>query len=1141
MKYLYLLLFLSSWAGSLDAQIYVKPLLLGPVTNNCSAQAVVEGYNLSPTAQISDANYYLFFSDGDTVSNLCAYDYYPVFNSSSLYIYANYFGNIVSLASSNVLVPRYNYEITDVVLPTSYPDAADGSYLVHFDSILDPNEVWVSSSLSGVVPATWLNDTTVLVENASYRMNYLYFGNLAAGWENVSMASFYIGDPEEIEKPKLNAWIDYSSTVLGCTGYAEVYTQFQEDSVVFDWSVPGAPNSSYIDSLCEGDYTVTVSDNSGDTVRLNFSIQQYHLSGYAWVTQAAFGCTGSVQIESAFAQGPVTYDWGFPGADEGPFQDSLCPGDYSVLITDSAGFENYVYFSVYDHTPPLMMDVSYTPGVRTCTGTATVTAYNAYGPVTYQWYLSGNPIGTNEAFQDSLCAGDYFVMITDSAQRSYYFSFPIQSLALDGYVAVDQATFGCTGKATIYDYYADGPLSYQWSVPGAADAPVLENLCPGDYWVIISDSTQSAQLYFTVVDATPPLYASVDYSYNARNCDGTANVTVSNAYGPVTYEWSFAGADTGLYQDSLCPGSYWVMITDSAQRTYYYPFYIQDGHLDAYLQTDPSYSECNGEVTAYVYNNIGPVTYTWSFSGSSDYYLWGVCPGTHSVMITDGSDTIYRTFTIEDSKPPLYLYVLTSESPDSSCAGSAYAYLYNGTGAVQYIWSVPGAANEPLLDSLCPGTYNLAVTDESGDTVRYTFTIFDPTLVLTASITTTNVTDGNCNGTAQISFSGNEGEVQFYWSNSGLSQDSSKTNLCPGYYYVEIGDISGDYIYLSFNIYDSTPVPLTVSKIVYPGTGACDGEAYINFDNADGPVSFLWDVPGVADTSHTDSICPGQYTVMVTDGDDTLYVSFTIPDNIMDAEIGFVEPAILECSGSVRVKTHDAVEPVAYTWSIPGADNAPFIDSLCPGDYSVWITDASGDSAYLEFTVGFMDSAAFLDSLFFDLYPENYTGCFMDPELSFDSVGYYWQLIYSGFSYDDAFFYKSYVVTTNLFQNGHFLSVCDTVEFTSFGWYLYSRTVTCIDMSPGLASGTPEKSSGQNTWATEQLAAPEEIRIYPNPSSDYLHVDLNGTLQIEMFDAYGKLVRNSTSASTYIGDLTEGVYLLRINDGKELYRFVKIN
>lgn len=1142
MKYLYLLLFLSTWAGSLDAQIYVKPLLLGPVTNNCYAQAVVEGYNLSPTAYISDAYGYQTISDGDTVSNLCAYDYYPSYYSSSLYIYENYFGSNVLLASSNVLVPRYNYEITNVVLPSDLY-AADGSYLLHFDSILDPNEVWVASSLSGVIPATWLNDTTVFVENASYRMNYLYFGNVTTGWENISTAGFYIGDPEELEKPKLNAWIDYSSTVLGCTGYAQVYTQFLEDSVVFDWGIPNAPNSYYIDSLCEGDYTVTVSDNSGDTVRLNFTIQQYHLSGYPWVTQATFGCTGSVEIQTSFAEGPVTYDWGFPGADEGPFQDSLCPGDYAVRITDSAGYESYVYFSVYDHTPPLMMDVSYTPGVRTCTGTATATAYNAYGPVTYQWYLSGNPIGTNEAFQDSLCPGDYFVMITDSAQRSYYFSFPIQSLALDGYVSVDQATFGCTGKATVYDYYADGPLSYQWSVPGAADTAVLENLCPGDYWVIISDSTQSAQLYFTVADATPPLYASVDYSYNTRNCDATANVIVSNAYGPVTYEWSFAGADAGPYQDSLCPGSYWVMITDSAQRTYYYPFYIQDGHLDAYIDTYPSYSECSGYVAVYAYNNIGPVTYTWSFSGTSYInYVSGVCPGTYSVMVTDGDDTIYRTFTIEDLRPPLYAYVMTSESIDSSCGGSASAYVYNRTGAVQYIWSVPGAANEPLLDSLCPGTYTLAVTDESGDTIWNTFTIFDPTLVLTASITTTNVTDGNCNGTAQISLSGNEGEVQFYWSNSGLSQDSSKTNLCPGYYYVEIGDASGDYIYLSFYIYDSTQIPLTVTTTVYPGSGECDGEVYINYANADGPVRLIWDIPGVVDTSYAGNICPGQHTVMVTDGDDTIYVSFTIPDNIMDAEIILAEPAIIECSGAIRVEAHDAVAPVVYDWSIPGAVNEPFIDSLCPGNYSVLITDASGDSVYLEFTIDYIDSTTMQDSLFYELYPENYTDCFMDPELPFDSTGHYWQLIYSGHGYANNFFVKVYGVTTNLFQNGHFLSVYDTVHFSNlYGWLLYSRTVTCIDMSSQLALETPEKSGDQQILATGQLSAPDEIRIYPNPSSDYLHVDLNGTVRIDMFDAYGKLVRNSTSASTYIGDLAEGIYLLRINGGKELYRFVKIN
>ena len=63
-----------------------------------------------------------------------------------------------------------------------------------------------------------------------------------------------------------------------------------------------------------------------------------------------------------------------------------------------------------------------------------------------------------------------------------------------------------------------------------------------------------------------------------------------------------------------------------------------------------------------------------------------------------------------------------------------------------------------------------------------------------------------------------------------------------------------------------------------------------------------------------------------------------------------------------------------------------------------------------------------------------------------------------------------------------------------------------------------------------------DISIYPNPTSDIVHIDCNySQLKVVVYDILGKQVINkSITNSIDISQLEKGVYILQLSDGVKL-------
>jgi gliding motility-associated-like protein len=181
-----------------------------------------------------------------------------------------------------------------------------------------------------------------------------------------------------------------NATCAGPDGQIVVAPQGGVGPYTYDWSTGG--NTAIESNLGAGPVTVTVEDVIGCSVDSTWTITQPVAFNYALnsADETCFGlCDGEVEIIPD-GQGPYTYDWTPNVANTGT-PNTLCQGDYEILITDADGCTQLVDVTIGGPTEviaTLSSDVS-----EVCIGqSATLSANILGGTAPYGPYLwTANP------------------------------------------------------------------------------------------------------------------------------------------------------------------------------------------------------------------------------------------------------------------------------------------------------------------------------------------------------------------------------------------------------------------------------------------------------------------------------------------------------------------------------------------------------------------------------------------------------------------------------------------------------------------------------------------------------------------------------------------------------------------------------
>lgn len=770
-----------------------------------------------------------------------------------------------------------------------------------------------------------------------------------------------------------------------CDGAAGVIASGGSGAYTYLWSpAPGAgQGSSAVTGLCAQAYTLTVTDALGCDTTIAFTVPSpTPVTANAVVTDAtcAGGCNGSIALSPSGGSGSFSYVWSpIPPVGQGtPTASALCAGSWQVTIT-SGGCDTTLVFQVNEPPPinPLLTNTNLSCS-GDCDGTASVVVSGGTPGYTYTW-SPAPPLGQGTASVSGLCAGSYSLLLADANGCDTTLVFQVlenQPIAVDLVLTPSGCDSLCAGTATATITGGVAPYTLLWSPGNIAGqgTPSISGLCSGIYSLNVVDAL-GCDTTLTFVIAAPSgivaLPTVINASCNAA-CDGAASVTASGGFPPYSWNWSPAPpAGQGTPNVSgLCAGVYTLLITDAVACDTTLLITITQ---PAPLVLNGSFTNvscngpCDGTATVAPTGGTAPYAYQWTPappSGQGTPTISGLCPGTWTVLVTDVNGcSLAQSFEILDQQPILPGLVVTNELCAGVCDGTATATPSNGVAPFSYIWSpAPGAGQgTPSSTGLCPGNYTVRITDALGCDTVAAFTV-EPAIPLSISVSTTNETcQAPCSGAATASVTGGTGTFTYLWQpQPGAGQGTATaTGLCASTTYtLSVTDSNGCINTVQVNVQPFQPIVPNSSSTPTACSDNCTGTATVGPTGGAPPYTYQWSPEPLTGqgTPQATGLCAGVVEVLITDQNGCTAIAsilITAPDPLNANASSTNISCAGSCDGSIALNVSGGTAPYAYTWSPapPVGQGTPQATGLCPGTYSVVVTDANGCSLQQSFTI----------------------------------------------------------------------------------------------------------------------------------------------------------------------------------------------
>jgi len=879
--------------------------------------------------------------------------------------------------------PELTSPITDTVmsycgsLPTAVagetfiPDGDGESYfttITHTDfqpglTLTDP------AHLKGVLVEmehSYLGDLDIILSCPNGSSVALKEGMLTVGY-NTPTWEVFLGEPNEIDGADP---YDPLQNPAGL-GYNYRFTM-NDDSTMVDAAdvyhtlppgdyLPYESFANFVGCPLNGDWTMSVTDSWGIDNGWIFSWQlhfdpQIFPEGY---------CTGMATVTPAGGSPPYTYIWSH-GETDSTVTD-LCAGTYTVTVIDLNGCTSTATVEITD-TATYEVNITDSTMITCngdCDGTAVATAVGGTPPYDFEW---SDPAGTTNDTVTDLCAGWYFVTLTDATGCTRVDSVNITEPGTAFTHTMSYTNITCfgdnDGSATITPSGGSTPYTYVWSVAGTNST--ITGLSGGMYYVTATDNngcsvTDSAQI-------TEPalLEASITDTTHVDcygNCNGIAIVTPVGGSVPWSYLWSDSQTDSTAA--SLCANTYTVTVSDDhgcdtiVSVTITQPAEI----ITSITGTNAACSGVdNGTAILSISGGETPYSFEWS-NGESTQNISGLAPMEYFVTVTDDNGcTMVDSITI-NADMGITLAVL--DTTHVTCFGDADGAIdINASGSlfppITYEWSNGETTDD--ISGLGPGTYTVTATDQAGCTAIDSATVLEPSAITIDSGTHTDITcNGDDDGTITISASGGTGSLE-YDIGAGTQGTGDFTGLSPATYTITITDTNGCTKDSSITI--TEPAAIVIDSVGHTDIscyGETDGEIIIYASGGAGSLEYNID----GGIFSSDSSFTGL-------DDDTF--DFTIQDGngcTKDTTITITEPAeivlstdndsshCLQADGLAMVIVESGgVGELTYLWDDPASQTNDTASGLTAGTYTVTVTDENGCTAVATTIISDMGAAS---------------------------------------------------------------------------------------------------------------------------------------------------------------------------------------
>ncbi|HEX4887809.1 MAG TPA: gliding motility-associated C-terminal domain-containing protein, partial [Luteibaculaceae bacterium] len=731
----------------------------------------------------------------------------------------------------------------------------------------------------------------------------------------------------------------------------------------YAWS----PNVSALDSangLQAGTYAVTITDRNGCSIVTSRTLAEPQPIVLSTTTKPTYCDLPKGQARVIVLSGgaaPFTYSWvTSSGLQTGNTATGLEQGTYEVTVTDKNGC-SAAASAVVGLGPTFTVtavDIKPVSCANGSNGSARASVGGqGVGSFSYRWIkLPGMSVVGTESFVDGLTPGEYVVEVSDTngcTVRSEPFELINPPVAQATALKTDvRCNGGCDGTATANMIGGVPPYQFKWSDASIQTTQTAFSLCPGIYQVTVTDSLGcSAQTSVSISEPPPMTLDSSVVNTDCNESNGEACVLISGGIGP--YQTLWPQGQTEQCISALPAGTYVVSVTDFRGCNQVLPVTVANSNAPSPILKEISTPDCFGECDGYAIVGLdGDSTFIsveWDAAagGQTSVAAYGLCAGIYTVKFTTAEGCV-STLAVTIDQPDELSVLLSKTDPTcfESCDGTAQAVVRGGVPPYRYSWindQGTQISDGDRIENICAGSVRLLIFDANNCQTEKTIELIQPGPISLSVQETNALCNAECSGSAEVFPTGGVSPYSYVWDEATGDQSTRKaTGLCAGNYTVRVVDRNGCEATAEAIVQQPDTFTIVKRQEGLPSCfGICDGFIEVRASGGIAPYNYAW-ANGIGSGTTALNLCDGNYSVSATDANGCLAVlpiSIAEP-NPLNTFITATSPGCAdECTGTLLAQTTGGTQPYQIVWDAPGSPSTPFVDSLCPGGYTAYITD----------------------------------------------------------------------------------------------------------------------------------------------------------------------------------------------------------
>lgn len=523
-----------------------------------------------------------------------------------------------------------------------------------------------------------------------------------------------------------------------------------------------------ISGLSQGNYSVLITDAHGCTTATQATVTQPELLEVGLSIDTSITCkdteTGAIMAVVNGGVEAYTYNWfKVEGTVETPLTDTeallttIAAGLYKIQVVDANGNEAVSTIEIGEPDAIAISDTAITNVTcnRAYNGSIAITLVGGTAPYTFVW---SNGVRTQNL--NNIGGGTYEVRITDTKGCEYTEVFEVtepnalQTLGDTVRIYPSSAT-ATDGRISVTIIGGTPPYLYEWKNSAgqnafiemnAAGLTTINNTTSEIYGLEVTDANNCVLSIPDVNDIEVLALEAIIVQQNVLLCSGetTASIQASvqggipfNSALSYTYEWFNANTGTSIganlpeIQD-LGEGSYYVRVTDAVGvRIQSDSIEITAPNVLEAEDLEATFINCGtGEdwnISTNVTGGTPPYRYFWNKSTVDAPTIENVASGFYTVSIVDFNGcSVEKSITLT---PPAALEITESITIPlcyDACTGEISLSATGGTAPYSYSWD--NGQSTALVQNLCPGIYEVTLTDAKSCSITTSFEIINPAL-----------------------------------------------------------------------------------------------------------------------------------------------------------------------------------------------------------------------------------------------------------------------------------------------------------------------------------------------------------------------------------------------------------------------------